>query len=89
MFEQVGVTVDGKPVVSGIFKMFETHGIPLDVLIGIVSDRGFVPCWRSFYKDARAAGMKHDRILSKLSEALSDAHGAVYRDEVLKRLIAS
>ncbi len=45
-----------------------------------------MPSWPSFYDEARKAGMKHERILSKLSEVLGDVYGPSFRDVVIKRL---
>ena len=91
MLEQVGETTDGKAVYAGVYKTFETYGIPLDTLLQTLRDRNGIPCWISFYREAQDAGMKHERILSKLDEALSDVYGAAFRDhviEVLNRVFA-
>jgi hypothetical protein len=86
MFTQVGVTKDGLRLFSGVYKFFETHGMPLDELLQILKDRSTMPSWLHFYDEARAAGMKHDRILSKLDPAISDVYGSKFRDTVLERL---
>lgn len=86
MFTQVGVTNDDTKVFSGVFKFFETHGMPLDELLQLLKERNHLPSWLHFYDEARAAGMKHDRILSKLDPAISDVYGPKYRDAVLGRL---
>lgn len=82
----VGQTTDGKVVVEGVYRFFETHGLPLDVLLDRLRSRGIIPSWLSFYDEARKAGMKHERILSKLSESLGDVYGPSFRDVVIKRL---
>lgn len=86
MFTQVGNTEDGTPVFSGIYKFFETHGMPLDELLMLLKERSTLPSWLHFYDEARAAGMKHDRILSKLDPAISDVYGAKFRDVTFQRL---
>ncbi len=86
MLTRVGQTVDGKAIYSGVYKFFETHGMPLDILIGMMREKNSIPCWVSFHREARAAGMKHARILSKLDEALSDVYGTEFRDHVIKML---
>jgi hypothetical protein len=88
MLTIVGRTEDGKDVYGGVYQFFETHGMPLDILFSILHDKNAVPCWMSFHREALAAGMKHERILSKIDEALSDAHGPGFRDAVIKRLQA-
>ncbi len=85
MLVQVGTTQDGKPVFAGIFRVTETYGIPLDILLDAVRTRA-VPCWMSYYKEARSAGIKHDRIIARLEPALSDVYGDEYMDYVVKAL---
>lgn len=34
-FEIVGVTPDGKEVVSGVFRVFDTMGLPLDTVFDL------------------------------------------------------
>lgn len=34
-FEIVGVTSDGKEVVSGVFRVFDTMGLPLDTVFDL------------------------------------------------------
>ena len=80
----LGKTKDGKNVVAGVYKVFETHGLPLDILLSILAEKNSVPCWMSAHREALAAGMKHERILAKLEEALSDAYGPEFRDHVIK-----
>ena len=82
----MGHTGDGKTVYAGVYQFFETHGMPLDILLSMLRDRDAVPCWMSFHREALAAGMKHERILSKLDEALSDVYGPEFRDAVIQRL---
>ena len=86
LLTKIAETTDGKAVVSGVYKTFETHGLPLDVLIGSIRDKNAIPCWVSFHQEAVAAGMKHERILSKLDEALSDVYGPAFRDHIIKTL---
>lgn len=84
----VGKTCGGKTVYAGVYRLFETVGLPLDVILGGLRDNNAIPCWVSFHREARAAGMKHERILSKLDEAISDALGAGFRDHVIQTLQA-
>ncbi len=42
--------------------------------------------WVDFYKEARYAGMEHDRILSKLEEAICDVWGKDFYEVVESRL---
>ena len=73
-------------MVSGVFRYYETIGLPLDVLFDCLRQKGAVPDWLCFYFEAIKAGMQHDRILAKLEPALSDAFGGEFRDRVIEVL---
>lgn len=86
LFKCVGTTEDGKPVYKGVFKFFETMGLPLDSLFYCILQKGAAVSWIDFYKEARIAGMEHDRILSKLEESVCDVWGEEYWNVVKKNL---
>jgi hypothetical protein len=83
---QVGETTDGKPVVDGIWKTYETHGMPLDILFTLCLRKNYVPDWISLYKQMRHSGMEYSRIISKLEEAINDSFGKEFCDVVISRL---
>lgn len=83
---QTGQTTDGKIVLAGLYKFYETHGLPLDVLFDCCMERNTIPDWIDLYQSARLAGMQHDRVLSKLEEAISDSYGKEWSDIVISRL---
>lgn len=83
---QSGITIDNKPVYSGIYSFYETHGIPLDVIFALLNDNGIVPNWTDLYLDAKKAGMSHDRIVSKLEESISDSLGKEWVAQVIPNL---
>lgn len=85
-FTVVGNTAVGVPVLAGVYRFFETHGLPLDVVLSVVKERGALPCWVSFVREALAAGMRFERALAKLDEAIADAYGPAFRDVVIGRL---
>jgi len=82
----VGKTPDGKTVVDGIFTMVATYGVPLDVVVSFLDDRGHVPDWVSFYKQAVREGWPSDRTLLRLEAVVGDVYGPVYREEWKKRM---
>ena len=84
--KQVAVTTDGKQVFAGLYKFYETVGLPLDVLLHCFQEKNTLPDWVDFYTSALAAGMEHDRILSKLEEAISDSFGKEFSDHVILTL---
>lgn len=86
LLKQVAITIDGKIVLAGLYKFYETVGLPLDVILHCFQQKNVIPDWVDFYTSALAAGMEHDRIISKLEEAVSDAYGKQWADEVISRL---
>jgi hypothetical protein len=86
MFVQVGQTTDGKAVCKGIFKFYETNGIPLDVLFDLLDKQDIMISWCDFYIEAISAGMEHNRIISKLEEPICDVWGKKFFDVVKENL---
>jgi hypothetical protein len=83
---QTGITSDDKKVMGGLYSCYETHGLPLDMLLSCCISNNWMPDWIDFYLAALAAGMKHCRILSKLEEAVSDSFGKEFCDVVISKL---
>jgi len=86
MLPVVGKTPEGFLVVTGVYKFFETHGMPLDALFAVLIEHKLMPSWIDFYDAAKRGGMQHDRIVSKLDPAIVDVYGAEFRDQVFDRL---
>jgi hypothetical protein len=83
---QSAITPDGKPIYKGVYKFYETHGLPLDVILTVFQSKGWVPDWIDLYLSAMGAGMQHDRIISKLEADISDSYGKEWCDAVILRL---
>lgn len=79
-FEQVGVTEDGKPIIKGAFRMVDTHGVPLEVVISFLDNNGRMPSWADFYDNARKAGWKSRGIVAKLRNVVGDVYGPDFRE---------
>jgi len=86
MLELAGKTEDGKVVVKGIYRLYETSGIPLDFIFDYVFSSGLIVSWFDFHLEAQGNGMKHKRILSKLEEPVSNIWGEEYWAVVKKNL---
>jgi len=82
----VGRTTDGRLVVDGIWKCFETFGLPFDVIFEVCLRKGWIPAWTLLCDQMVKSGMDRGRVLSKLSEAISDTFGKDFCDEVICRL---
>lgn len=86
LLTQTAITTDNKPVYGGVYKFYETHGLPLDVIFISFIEKGWMPDWIDYYKSSLAGGMQHSRILSKLEEAISDTFGKEFCDVVISKL---
>lgn len=86
MLTQSGTTQDGRTVVRGVYRLYETEGLPLDVILDALMTHNAIPDWIAFVTEAGMAGMKLDRILSKLDAAIVDTYGPEMRDVVVRRL---
>lgn len=82
----IGKTTDGKPVISGLGKMYFQEGIPLSVLFDSCQSKGLQPSFEHLYDELKENGMKRDRIIHLLNENIFESYGKEYRDEVMKRL---
>jgi len=77
---------DGKLIVEGIFKLFDTTGMPLFMVFECCEQNNWLPSWISFYEEAKSSGWQHKTIINRLEEALSDVYGIEFRDVVISRL---
>jgi alanyl-tRNA synthetase len=53
-------------VVSGAFRLMDTHGIPLDLIKDVLAEKGMLIAWDYFIHDARQAGWTDRTIIQKL-----------------------
>lgn len=82
----VGKTEDGRSVISGVFKMYDTLGMPLADVIDTIHQKNFVISWIHFYEEAKKGGWKYDTIMTRLREGIIDTHGLEYFNVVEKKL---
>lgn len=85
-FHPLGITPENITVVDNIFKLFDSLGLPLDVIFDMLKERNCIPSWIHFYDDAIAQGWSHETILNRLTINVSDVYGKDFCDEVIKRL---
>lgn len=81
------MTVDGKVVVGNTFAAYNSRGIPLEIVFESLWRNDMIPCWVSFYKDARRCGWPDTKILSTIEQVLRDI-AYPQADEVVARLEA-
>ena len=81
-----GKTDDGKMVVSGVFPIYSSVGLPLQDIVEILNTNKMLVDWQDFYHQAIKEGWKSDRTFIKIREAVGDIFGPTYGAEVEKRL---
>lgn len=86
MLEVVGTTEDGKKVVAGLYRVYESHGLPFVVIFGAMERLNAVPDWCALVREALSAGVKLDRIVGKIADPVSDVWGPEFRDHVTTTL---
>lgn len=79
-------TTDYKFVIRGVFKLFQTEGVPLDIIFEFLILNNCIPDWLDLVQEMKSSGMKFSRILSKLDSAIVDTYGPEIRDIVISRL---
>jgi hypothetical protein len=82
----VGQTTDGRTVVAGLAEMYFQEGLPLSIIFDQCQEKRLQPAFILLYNELSGNGMKHDRVIHLLSEAIFDSYGKEYRDEVISRL---
>lgn len=83
---QVGVTPEDKKAIDGVFRMFDTIGLPLDIILDQLHERDLVVSWKHFFRDALKAGWTLKTTMNRVTIAVRDAYLPDYADEVVKRL---
>jgi hypothetical protein len=82
----VGQTENGKRVVSGVFKLFDTHGLPLDIIFKMCYDYDLVVDIPELCSSAFAGGWTKKTLINRLRPALVDIYGKDYADTVFQKL---
>lgn len=77
---------DGRTVVGGVFRFYETHGLTLDAILVALDARGCVVDWLDFWDAARAARVKPARLLAMIETAVADALSSSDAAAVMRRL---
>ncbi len=81
-----GKTADGKTVVSGVFPIYSSIGLPLQDIVDTLNQNDMLVDWQDFYHRAIKEGWKSGRTFIKIREAVGDIFGPAYGAEVEKRL---
>ena len=71
-----GRTTDGAVTVAGVYRIEETLGLPLSVLVEALATARLVPSWDDYRDEAEHAGIPRERVHARVSEALADVYPA-------------
>jgi len=82
----IGETRDGKKVVTEVFKLYDTRGLPLSIIFQLCDEQNLIPSWIDFYIDAIKAGWKDKTVKSRLKDEMSDYYSQEFTENVIKRL---
>lgn len=78
-------TLDGKEVLD-FFELYNTYGIPLDVILEEFVIAGFVPNWLDFWEKACMANWNPYTTLGKLKEAVAQVYEDDFYEQWLLRM---
>ena len=74
MLIQTGVDPDGRRVFSGVYAFFETHGLPLDLVLAWLWDHDeAVADWDELLRSMVTAGRPYERACETITAAIYDA----------------
>lgn len=80
-------TPGDKIVISGVFPLVDTHGLPLDMVAEYLNNKDMAVDWLDFYESAMKAGWTEVRALQHIYSAAEDVFGLEFRDNLEKRFM--
>jgi len=82
----VGQTEDGLLVVRGVFRLFDTYGVPLDITIDRLRQEGLMPDWLWLFDQMVQSGWHRERSYRRLLQVVGDVYGGLFRVEWEQRM---
>jgi hypothetical protein len=71
-------------VLGGVFPFVDTHGIPLEIIVDQVSQKGDVIDWLGFWNDAMKVGWKPGPTRTKIVNCVGECLGPKVSEQVKK-----
>lgn len=62
-----------------MFSFYETHGLPLDIILDRLRQDGLQPDWEHLYEGMLEAGWHPDRTFRRLQQLVGDVYGPEFR----------
>lgn len=69
-----GITEDGIQIIGGCFKLLDTYGVPMPIIVSILAEHGYMVNWIDFCEDAVKHGWKLRAAVARLREAVGDTY---------------
>lgn len=76
--QQIGVTSENKKIMGGVFKFYDTYGLPLSIVFDVLISKNMIPSWIHFIMDAKKSGWKKRTVDSRVREAIIDTYGLIF-----------
>lgn len=84
----IGITPEGRKLISAktAFDLYDTHGLPLDLIIDLLYEKDYLINWVEFYDIAVSRGWNPDSTLVKIDMAIRYTLGAQAADHIVAGL---
>ena len=82
----VGITTDGQQVVTGVFDITTSIGLPLEMILEGLQKKNMVVDWIDFYQCGIKNHWKVKTIMIRIETTVEEVYGKDYCKEVMKRL---
>lgn len=73
--EIIGYTDCNKAIVTGMYKHYETHGLPIEIMMKSLYDKKVIPCPISLFSDMVFHGVNKDIALNNIQLYYKDLYG--------------
>lgn len=85
----IGETEDGFSVLNGeyIFLQYDSHGIPLTIILDVLSEQKIVVDWIGFYKAGLKQNWNDATLLLRIKESITDTMGKEAANYIIKTLV--
>ena len=70
-----------------MFRLVETHGVQLDIILQKFDQEGLVVDWIDFFENSIKGGWNRKTIFKKVKYSLEDVFGKEHSDKVVKYLM--
>lgn len=87
----IELTVDGRPLISGdfVFTLMDTHGVPLEILIDTIYDRGASIKWQEWILAALAHKWLVYQIMKRIEGSLRESFYFSKNEEAIQSILFS